>query len=121
MNSRFSRNSLGFFLIIIMISISLFTVDSEMRTNPDGIFDANACNDCIGTYPTNPDYVLLETFPIDLDLLFWEDQPSEQAARLNNIGNGTWGWMLTPWGGHFISSHFEGADKWYFYCDRHST
>jgi len=118
MKKRFSSNSLGFFLIIMIISISIFTANSETSTNPDSILDANACNDCIGTYPTDLELTTFDTFPVDLDLLFWEDQPTVQAARLNDIGNGTWGWMLTPWGGHFISSHFEGADKWYFYCDR---
>jgi hypothetical protein len=77
----------------------------------------SSCSDCVGEYDI-ADYVELDTFPVDLNLLFWEDQPLIQAENLNLIGNGSHGWMLTPWGGHFISNHFEGADKWYFYCGR---
>lgn len=97
------------------ISPSIF-VDGHLSEN--WCSELTDCSDCIGYYPNNPDLVTLNSFPIDLDLLFWSDQPEIRAQRLNAIGNGTWGWMLTPWGGHFISSHFEGADKWYFYADR---
>ena len=76
-----------------------------------------ACDDCVGEVENGP-YVELDTFPVDLDLLFWEDQPSVKAENLEKLENGTGGWMLTPWGGHFISNHVEGADKWYFYCGR---
>ena len=65
------------------------------------------------------DYVEISTFPVDLDLLFWSDNLSVREEKLNKLGNGTYGWIITPWGGHFISGHIEGADKWYLYSDRH--
>lgn len=63
--------------------------------------------------------VTLNTFPVDLDLLFWADNLTMRNQNLNALGNGTHGWMLTPWGGHFHSGHHEGADKWYLYGNRY--
>ncbi|NHJ85464.1 MAG: hypothetical protein FK734_08365 [Asgard group archaeon] len=62
---------------------------------------------------------VMNTFPVDMDLLFWADNPSVQADRLNTIGNYSNGWIVSPWGAHFVSNHIEGADKWYLYCGRH--
>ncbi len=62
----------------------------------------------------------ITTFPVDLDLLFWNDNLSMQTYYLNMLGNGSdEAWLLTPWGGHFISNHIEGVDHWYcFTYDR---
>jgi len=57
--------------------------------------------------------VILNTFPVDLDKLFWFDNKTMQNYKLNLIGNGSYVWMLTPWGGHFVSLHIEGVDHWY--------
>jgi len=102
---------------LIFVSSSFTNINSITNNNIQSELIENDCVECVGVYPEG-DYVELTTFPIDLDLLFWEDDPLVQATKLNTIGNNSWGWVLTPWGGHFISSHFEGADKWYFYADR---
>jgi len=68
---------------------------------------------------TTNSLVVLDTFPVDLDLLFWEDDLSIRAQYLNMIGNSSFGWMVTPWGGHYVSNHIEGADKFYLYAYRH--
>ncbi|MHA1232618.1 MAG: hypothetical protein ACTSPQ_18455 [Candidatus Helarchaeota archaeon] len=58
--------------------------------------------------------VIINTFPVDLDLLFWADNLSMRNYKLNLIGNDSSSfWMLSPWGAHFISSHIEGVDHWY--------
>jgi hypothetical protein len=114
------KQNFRFFVLYFIIAICLIPhkiTNAKNFNNTNLHLEPNDCIECVGDY-IEGNYFKLTTFPVDLDLLFWEDQPLVQAARLNDIGNGTWGWMLTPWGGHFISSHFEGADKWYFYCDR---
>ncbi|MFW9921948.1 MAG: hypothetical protein ACFFDW_01520 [Candidatus Thorarchaeota archaeon] len=63
-------------------------------------------------------FAIMNTFPVDIDLLFWQDDPNALAAKLNAIGNCSNGWIMSPWGGHFVSNHIEGADKWYLYCGR---
>ncbi|MCE7746389.1 MAG: hypothetical protein GPJ52_14770 [Candidatus Heimdallarchaeota archaeon] len=68
---------------------------------------------------TTNSLVVLDTFPVDLDLLFWEDDLAIRAHYLNMIGNSSFGWMVTPWGGHYVSNHIEGADKFYLYAYRH--
>jgi len=66
------------------------------------------------------DAPVINTFPVDIDLLFWNDSISKQTEYLNNIGNGTnKPWMMTPWGTYFMSGHAEGAPKWYLYARRH--
>ena len=56
----------------------------------------------LGTNPTEldpcdiPDGVQINTFPVDLDLLFWADDLSMQNQKLNELGNGTESWMLSP-------------------------
>ena len=64
------------------------------------------------------DLVTLDTFPIDLDLLFWEDNTTVQEQRLENIRNGNQDFMITPYGAHFIASHVEGVNKWYLSSTR---
>jgi hypothetical protein len=66
------------------------------------------------------DVPVINTFPVDIDLLFWNDSISKQNEYLDNIGNGTnEPWMMTPWGTYFMSGHAEGAPKWYLYARRH--
>ena len=57
--------------------------------------------------------VVLDTFPVDIDELFWIDDAAKQAEVLNEIGNGSIVWPITPWGAHYISNHNEGVDHWY--------
>ncbi|MFX0063817.1 MAG: hypothetical protein ACFFC7_16725 [Candidatus Hermodarchaeota archaeon] len=57
--------------------------------------------------------VELTTFPIDLDVLFWADNLTVRNERLNEIGNGSTEWMLSPWGVHFVGGHGEGLDHLY--------
>jgi hypothetical protein len=61
---------------------------------------------------------VIETFPVDLNLLFWSDNITIRNQTLDSLASGGFGWILTPWGGHFISGHVEGADKWYLYAAR---
>ena len=68
---------------------------------------------------TKNSLIILNTFPVDLDLLFWDDDLATQAYYLNMIGNSTNGWMVTPWGGHYVSAHLEGAAKFYLYAYRY--
>ncbi|MHA1185826.1 MAG: hypothetical protein ACTSXA_06150 [Candidatus Heimdallarchaeota archaeon] len=105
-------------LFILMMFNPITSINASTQIEIYDKIVKNDCSDCIGYYPPDIDYVTLDTFPVDLDLLFWEDQPSIQAESLNLLGNGSKTWMLTPWGGHFVSGHFEGAPKWYFYCGR---
>jgi len=112
--------SCSFLLLMILSQLAIqppLLAKAAQQTNQT-LLETSSCNDCIGAFSSDIDIVQLESFPVDLDLLFWADQPAVQAAYLNTLGNGSWGWMLTPWGGHFISNHFEGADKWYFYAYR---
>lgn len=102
--------------ILTLLFFSLVVVASlQVRTIPNSdSFYATPCD--------NSDYsnlVTLTTFPVDLDLLFWSDNLTIRNQHLNALGNGSWGWILTPWGGHFISGHHEGADKWYLYANRY--
>ena len=41
--------------------------------------------------------VILNTFPVDLDKLFWFDNKTMQNYKLNLIGNGSYVWLLTPY------------------------
>jgi hypothetical protein len=74
-------------------------------------------NSCPGPIPTEGS-IELTTFPIDLDLLFYQDNLSMLNYILNDIGNWSTIWPVTPWNGHFHSGHVEGADKWYLYSYR---
>jgi len=70
------------------------------------------------TFEDQEKYVQLPSLPIDIDEVFCADNLTRQKEHLNLIGNGTNAWMLTPWGGCFVSEHTEGADKWYLYANR---
>lgn len=68
---------------------------------------------------TNNEPVILNTFPVNLSMLFWEDDLAMQTEMLNIIGNSSTGFMINPYGGHFVSSHLFGALKWYMYAYRY--
>lgn len=63
--------------------------------------------------------VIMQTFPVDLDALFWVDNLTKQQEILDGIAasNGN-PWPITPFGGHFVSNHIEGVDKWYIHTIR---
>ena len=62
--------------------------------------------------------VIMQTFPVDLDNLFWIDNLTKQQEILDGIAGGEGAWPITPWGGHFVSNHIEGVDKWYVHTIR---
>ena len=62
---------------------------------------------------TDIPFVQLNTFIMDLDKLYWYDNLTGRNMVLNEIGNGSYGWPLVPWGGHFVGSHIEGVDHLY--------
>lgn len=96
-----------FILVLMLFSFLLISPNSQALKNNDV---SNSYNiNC----PSPEDLVMIETFPHDLDYLFWADNLTGQNERLNQIGNGSGEWLLSPWGGYFISRHIEGADKWY--------
>ena len=97
-------------IFFVLLIISSQTAVSEF---------VNGSIDPINHELTTNSLVVLDTFPVNLDLLFWEDDPSVLAASLNTIGNYSNGWIITPWGGHFVSNHIEGADKFYLYANRY--
>jgi len=57
--------------------------------------------------------VILNSSPIDFDLLFCQDNSTLLNEVLNGVGNHTWILPISPWGGFFTCSHIEGSDKWY--------
>lgn len=75
-------------------------------------------NGCPGPFPSEEESIELTTFPIDLDLLFYQDNLTMFNFILNNVGNYSTIWPVTPWNGHFHSGHVEGADRWYLYSYR---
>jgi hypothetical protein len=60
------------------------------------------------------DYVILNSSPIDFDLLYCQDNSTLLNEVLNGIGNKSGMLPISPWGGFFTGSHIEGSDKWYF-------
>ncbi|MHA1211128.1 MAG: hypothetical protein ACTSSH_01590 [Candidatus Heimdallarchaeota archaeon] len=60
------------------------------------------------------DCVILNSSPIDFDLLYSQDNSTLLNEILNEIGNKTGNLPISPWGGFFTGAHIEGSDKWYF-------
>ncbi len=60
------------------------------------------------------DLVILNHFPVDMNLLFYQDNATMLNEVLEGIENIAGILPLTPFGGFFLSNHIEGADKWYF-------
>lgn len=109
------RNSIHSLSITLLFFSFLYISSNQFNvTTSSEAFLKNNCSNS-----TYSNLVTLNTFPVDLDLLFWSDNLTVRNQKLNNLGNGSWGWILTPWGGHFISGHHEGADKWYLYAERY--
>ncbi|NHJ38798.1 MAG: hypothetical protein FK731_02115, partial [Asgard group archaeon] len=103
--SKFFNYFFSFFILIIISNTIQFKTVENYKFNVESI----TCPNCIVDDPI----VELDTFPMDLDKLFWADNLTMRNYILNEIGNGSIIWMLTPWGAHFISSHLEGVDHWY--------
>ncbi len=103
--SKFFNYFFSFFILIIISNSIQFKTVENYKFNVESI----TCPNCIVDDPI----VELDTFPMDLDKLFWADNLTMRNYILNEIGNGSIIWMLTPWGAHFISSHLEGVDHWY--------
>jgi hypothetical protein len=58
--------------------------------------------------------VIMDFFPIDLDLLYCQDDPVMLNDILNDLGNASGILPISPYGGYFTGSHIEGSDKLYF-------
>ncbi|MHA1269898.1 MAG: hypothetical protein ACTSPY_08960 [Candidatus Helarchaeota archaeon] len=100
--------SLLFLFYFVEISILSVSIPWHFNSNFNIAVNDSVSNSC------SESGVILNTFPVDLDLLFWNDNLTMQNYKLNLIGNDSSNfWMLSPWGGHFISSHIEGLDHWY--------
>ncbi|MHA1558082.1 MAG: hypothetical protein ACTSPM_14280 [Candidatus Heimdallarchaeota archaeon] len=81
--------------------------------SPMNLVGLNSANsrDCKAELPS----VVLNTFLVDLDKLYMYDNLTMRNKLLNEIGNGSYGWPLTPYGAHFASQHIEGVDHVYFH------
>ncbi|MFW9922654.1 MAG: hypothetical protein ACFFDW_05105 [Candidatus Thorarchaeota archaeon] len=90
-----------------------------MMLSPTGIVLTNASatenHDSKSSCDTNIPLVILDTFLVDLDKLYWYDNQTGRNMLLNEIGNGSYDWPLGPWGAHFTSYHVEGVDHLYFH------
>ncbi|MBN1330137.1 MAG: hypothetical protein JXA54_11745 [Candidatus Heimdallarchaeota archaeon] len=99
-------------IIIFLIIFSFLSVDNFfLRSLPEYEYQSKepfvaACD--------STNLVEMDYFPVDLDRLFFADNYTAQRERLNFLGNETYGFIVTPWGGHFISTHIEGNTKLYF-------
>jgi len=65
--------------------------------------------------------IFLNRFPIDLDLLYWNDNLTVQQQRLNNIKTGSAEAIsnfIVPYPNFFHPSHNPAAMKWYLYALR---
>ncbi|MFX1590666.1 MAG: hypothetical protein ACFFC1_21240 [Promethearchaeota archaeon] len=100
-----------FFLILIFSSnnFAYFTICKNNCINID-----LQVKTCPGPFPSEDDSIELTTFPVDLDLLYYQDNLTMLNTYLNELGNGSSIWPVSPWNAHFYSNHIEGADKWYF-------
>ncbi|MFW9924622.1 MAG: hypothetical protein ACFFDW_15175 [Candidatus Thorarchaeota archaeon] len=98
-------------LLIILLSFSFLMVNISYNTSlsEQDIGDKEKQIDC----DKFADLVKMDYFPVDLDYLFFADNYTAQRERLNFLGNDSYGFMVTPWGGHFVGGHIEGNDKWY--------
>ncbi|MHA1267747.1 MAG: hypothetical protein ACTSRS_21100 [Candidatus Helarchaeota archaeon] len=66
--------------------------------------------------------ILLDRFPISLEILFQNNSPVEQAQRLDNIRNGGLGgtdFFLTPYPNYFHPYHAPATFKWYLVAKEH--
>jgi hypothetical protein len=65
--------------------------------------------------------ILLNRFPIDLDLLYWMDNLTVQQSRLNYIKTGSaeaTSNFIVPYPNFFHTAHNPACMKWYLYCSR---
>ncbi|NHJ84729.1 MAG: hypothetical protein FK734_04660, partial [Asgard group archaeon] len=117
--SNFTKRLAILLCILNFIFLPVMKIESSYNNSNAALMTNEIYTECIGEYFSDGNFVTLTTFPVDIDRLFWAENASMQALYLNNIGNYSYGWMLTPWGSHFVSRHTEGADKWYFRGERY--
>ena len=110
------KNKIVTFSIVLMLICPQF-INSISLSKYENLGNSIHLNACPGPFPTDVS-IELTTFPIDLDLLFYQDNLTILNYILNDVGNHSTIWPVTPWNGHFHSSHAEGADKWYLYSFR---
>ena len=90
---------------IWILSIMFIVISGGLFHKP---FDLTKADTTTATCPTciiEDPVVVLDTFPVDLDDLFWVKNLTKQNEVLNEICNGSIVWPITPWGAHYISSH----------------
>jgi len=94
-------------LVIITINplISIQSISDFQEEKP--IIHSN-----IGCDVPTQEIQILNTFPIDLDILGCYDNLSLRNEILNLMGNGSTDFFIRPWGSHFTYIHIEGSDKW---------
>jgi hypothetical protein len=93
-------------LVVIIIPVSSFFIVFKLNDNP-------------------PPYekILLNRFPISLEILFKNDTPIEKEAKLNGIRNsceGGWLPFIDPYPNYFHGYHSPATFKWYLYVNRHT-
>ncbi|NHJ46561.1 MAG: hypothetical protein FK733_02120 [Asgard group archaeon] len=103
------------YIYVILITTLCFTPSVQLI---DTKINSEIQEQNINHIPDADDYQKLPYLPVDIDEVFWADNLTKQKEHLNLIGNGTDAWMLTPWGGCFVSGHTEGANKWYIKGER---
>jgi hypothetical protein len=110
------KNKLQYFLLVIfliVLSLNLFLSLMNITTIRPSLKEMNSKKIQSSNVPN------ISTFPVNMSLLFWEDDPTFRNSCLDNIeAGGGDGWMMTPWGTYFMSGHAEGAPKWYLYARR---
>ncbi|MFX1257618.1 MAG: hypothetical protein ACFFAN_07160 [Promethearchaeota archaeon] len=115
---KFIQKVLGILIITILIIGFAFAV--IWFTQKDIDEDSNGEDDKDEQAPPY-EKVLLNSFPISLDILFYMDLPVERAQRLDNIENGQTGGsmpFLVPYPNLFHLDHAPAAAKWYLYVMR---
>ncbi|MHA1265770.1 MAG: hypothetical protein ACTSRS_11110 [Candidatus Helarchaeota archaeon] len=110
--------------LIFCFTILLY-LNQASYFNFDGDFESDYKNLGIKDESSPPPYerVLLNRFPISLDILFKLDLPAQRNAQLDNIRNRDMNWgelFLVPYPFLFHLTHAPGAAKWYLYVGRHT-
>jgi hypothetical protein len=100
-------------LFVLFLLIFWFSNQINISANSKQLF-VKGCD-----FNPYSNLVTLNTFPVDLDLLYWNDNLTNRNHNLNLLGNGSNGWIIPPWGGHFTTVHHEGQDKFYLYANRY--
>ncbi|NHJ84591.1 MAG: hypothetical protein FK734_03965, partial [Asgard group archaeon] len=100
------KTQMNRFIALMLLSSFLFFVPTmnciSLKINNNQI--STNCDD----FP-----IILEYWPIDLDYLFFADNLTAQQERLDILAETGNFWFISPYGGHFVSSHIEGNTKFY--------